>query len=248
MEHVSSQNDQKSWAKLCFNAKDSHSSSDLDSRGQQPASVASEAAGLEESQRHFAGANFSTVTERGGGPLVEDQCCASPMLSCSPRLCAIALVFLHSQSRTEHRSGRAVWGFTITDSLLSHEHSLITLCRHVRVLSSKATEEVCGTPLTPCKASSSRALWGCQLPCTASSDRSTLWIFPQTSKSLLCHPLCGPAGLQGAPFVSLRWCGCRPHILAILAGLCLWWQPLWSGPANHSVPGALTSQDKGRDT
>lgn len=122
------------------------------------------------------------------------------------------------------------------------------LYRHVRVLSSNATEEVCDTPLTPCKASLSRALWRYQLPCTASSDHSTLWIFPQTSKSLLCHPLCSPVGLQGAPFVSFWWCGWRPHILAILAGRCLWWQPLWSGPANHSVPGALTSQDKWRDT
>lgn len=117
LEHVSSQSDQKSWAKLCLGVKDSHSSSDLDTRGQQPASVASEAAGLGESQRHFEGANFSTITERGECPLVEDQCCAPPVLSCSPRLCAIALVFLHSQSRTEHRSGRAVLGFTITDSV-----------------------------------------------------------------------------------------------------------------------------------
>lgn len=122
------------------------------------------------------------------------------------------------------------------------------LSRHAGVLSSNATEEVRDTPLAPCKASSSRALWGRQLPCTASSDHSSLWGFPQVSKPLLCHPWCHPARLQGAPFVSLRRGGWRPHILAIFAGSCLWWEPLWSGPANHSAPGALTSQDKWRDT
>lgn len=63
----------------------------------------------------FEGTNFSTVTERGECPFIEDQCCAPPTLSGSPWLCAIiTLVF---QSRPEHRSGRAVLGFTITDSI-----------------------------------------------------------------------------------------------------------------------------------
>lgn len=77
-----------------------------------------------------------------------------------------------------------------------------------------------------------------------SSSHPVLWVFPQTSKAFICHLLCSPTSLQGAPLVSLWWGGGPTSWVYLLAAAC-GGNHCGAVPPNHSRNTGISRQVKG---